>query len=668
MKRTIALLVFVVLLISSASAEIMVGQQPKKVYNLGEVITIPVTVKSLTDVSDVFEMNLICSGQELNFYRNGVGLTAGQEQKIDSSLILTKKVLNGLKGDCLIKAVLKDEYVLTDSFKISGTINLNYKIQALELNPGESIIITGTAIKESGKEVDGFVQIEASSKTDNTKYIDQLASINLGAFSISIPAPENMRAGIYPLRLTAYERDSSGEITNQGTSDSLISIKQVARNLEIIIETPEVIPGSSVKFKTILHDQTGDNIASNSSIKIRNNKDKLLENLEVPTDEFFEYKISSSEPPVEFKLLAENSGLSSESVFKIKEKEDIKIKISNQTLIITNTGNVPYCNKTVLVKIGNQSLNIDLCLDVGEEAKYILSAPDGEYQVEIISDNGKLNENVALTGSTIDIREVSAGISGLTRHPLVWIFVIGIMGFFVVMIFKKGYKRIFIGFIHRKSTQNQGSKNQEARNIPPKKGYLITANPAELSLSIKGAQQEATIICLRIKNMGRVQSDPENVKETFGKITQIVRENKIAVYENQENIFLILAPARTKTFKTETRALHVAREIKEILLHHNKLFKQKIDFGISLSHGSIVAKDGPVLEFAGMGDFMTKAKRTASISNQEILLEEKVKDKLGPEIKTKKLPHEKIPTYRITDIKNRSEHEKFIQGFLSRQK
>ena len=36
MKRTIALLVFVVLLISSASAEIMVGQQPKKVYNLGE--------------------------------------------------------------------------------------------------------------------------------------------------------------------------------------------------------------------------------------------------------------------------------------------------------------------------------------------------------------------------------------------------------------------------------------------------------------------------------------------------------------------------------------------------------------------------------------------------------------------------------------------------------
>ncbi|GAI79882.1 unnamed protein product, partial [marine sediment metagenome] len=117
-----------------------------------------------------------------------------------------------------------------------------------------------------------------------------------------------------------------------------------------------------------------------------------------------------------------------------------------------------------------------------------------------------------------------------------------------------------------------------------------------------------SVACLKIKNLKEVQSKKSKAEETLQKIVNIAEENKAVTYENQDNLFFILAPIKTRTFKNEKTAVEIAQKIKEILTEHNNLFKQKIEFGISLNYGTIIAKqEKNSLKFMSMGTLITTA-------------------------------------------------------------
>ncbi len=668
MKRVIILLIGLILLTSLISAEIIITQQPNEIYNLGDIVSIPVTIKSLSDISGSFQMDLICEGHQINFYRNGVGLLAGEEKRMESLLVLTKEMIGELKGDCKIKSGLKEEYILTNDFTISDLITIHITSEETEFEPGKSIIIKGGATKENGEDVNGFIELEIIA--DNSSLINQLETINNGFFSINISLPQDTKAGPYLVNLNAHEKDSNGEITNKGVINHNIVIKQIPTNLEIVFETSDIEPGTNLKVKAVLHDQTGEKIESSSIITIKNQKNDILEQTEKATDEFLEFPVASNEPPANWTIVAVSNKLTSETTFNIKEKEDVKVELLNKTITITNAGNVFY-NKSVLVKIGNESLNVDVSLDVDESQKYTLTAPDGEYHVEVITDEGiKITGMTALTGRTIDIKEVSGGIISLVKYPLVWIFIIAILGFITFLVFKKGYKKIFFGRISSKKKETEPKKSwwEKSKAFPLKKNSIVNArNKAELSLSIKGDKQNASVVCLKIKNLKEIQSKKSNAEEALQKIIDTAEENKAVTYENQDNLFFILAPVRTRTFKNEKIAVEIAQKIQEILKEHNKLSKQKIEFGISLNYGSIIAKqEKDSLKFMSMGTLITMAKKIASISKGEVLLGEKINDKLRADVKTEKHQKGKIAVYIIKEIKQREENKKFIRSFLDR--
>ncbi len=659
MKRLILLLIFAILLSSFASAKIIISPQLNEIYNLGDSFSIPVTVTSSNDVSGFFQMDLICEGHEINFYKNGVGLAAGEEKKMEPWLVLIKSIIGELKGECKIKGIFKEEYVITNEFKISDLITIQITSEETEFEPGKNIVIKGGAIKENGEDVNGF--IESGIDDNSSGGLNQLGTINNGFFSINISLPNDMKAGAHLIKLNAYEEDLEGEITNQGFTNYNILIKQIPTSLEILFEnSSEIDPGTNLKVKVILHDQTGEKIESSAIITIKGQENEILEQIEKPTDEFLEFPIAYNEPPANWSVFAVSNKLTAEAIFNIKEKEYVKIELLNKTITIINTGNIFY-NKSVLIKIGNESLSIDISLDVDESQKYILTAPDGEYQIEIITDEGnKITGMSTLTGKTIDIKEVSGGVISLIKYPLVWVFIIAVLGFITFMIFKKGYKRSFFGHIY------SGKKDSKA--IPLRKNSIVnTKNKAELSLSIKGSKQNVSMVCLKIKNLKEVQSKKSNAEEALQKIVDIAEENKAVIYENQENLFFILAPIRTRTFKNEKTAVEIAQKIQKALTEQNKLFKQKIEFGISLNYGTIIAKqDKDILKFMSMGTLITTAKKIASISKGEIFLSEKINDKLRADVKTEKHQKGKIAVYTITEMKHGEENKKFIRSFLNR--
>ena len=318
-------------------------------------------------------------------------------------------------------------------------------------------------------------------------------------------------------------------------------------------------------------------------------------------------------------------------------------------------------NKTLLVKIGAQSLNINTNLKVDESQKYILTAPDGEYPIEVISDGeNKITGNAILTGKTVEIKE-AGGAFTLVRYPFVWIFIIAILGFVAFTIFRKGYQKSFIGRIY------PGKK--EAKLIPfGNKSAISTRSKAELSLSIKGDKQNVSLVCLHIKNLSEIQSAKSNAEETLQRIVNLAEESKAVTYENQDNLFFIFAPMKTKTFSNEKSALELAEKIKNNLDSYNRLARQRINYGISLNYGAIVAKqEEDSMKFMSLGTLISGSKKISSIAQGEIFLGEKIREKLMSNVKTEKKNMHGVDVYVITEIKQKSEEsKKFISSFVKR--
>ena len=663
MRKILTILTLTVFLISLASAEIIINQQPNEIYNLGDSISVPLTIRAAVDITG-------------NFYRNGISLDYGEDLILSPApaLVLTKDIIGTSKGDCKIKAILTgEEPILTEEFRISDLITIYIEERQVEFNPGEQLLVEGTAVKENGVDADGFIELTMAAD-NSTGGLTQLGTINNGFFSLNITLPEDMEAKYYITKLRAYENNLMGEETNLGSVDYSILINQVPTSLEIIFDNKGVEPGTNVLVKTILHDQTGKKIGNTTSIiTIKDPQDKIIEQTEIANDEYLEFPIEYNEEPSEWSIIAVSSRLTAESIFNILEKKEVDVLLLNKTIEITNIGNVPYCNETFLIKIGEDSLNIDLCLEIDETTKYLLTAPDGEYAIEVISEGGSiLSGNAILTGKSVNIKEKVKLLSS-SRSYVIWIFLIAILGFIVFLMFKKGYKRSFFGKMHLKKKPGNSSKKEKIKwkrvsPIPLRKKSLINAkNKAELSLSLKGEKHNASIICLKIKNLQDLETKKGNAEQTLQKMIDLAENKKAMIYENQNNIFFIFAPLITKTFHNGAVAINLARKINKLLDNHNKLFKQKIEFGLCINYGEIVAKiEKDKLKFMSVGDLIITAKKLCKISNKEVLLSDKFKATLGSEVKTSKHKHENIVFHKIREIIDREKHKKFLSDFIQR--
>lgn len=668
MKRGITFLVLIIALISFSSAEIIFTQPMSSTYNFGDSISAPVTIKSLTDISGIFQMNLICNATETNFYTTGIKLKAGEEKSlVDPNLVLIRKIIGGNSGECKIKAVLNEGYILSDSFKISDKLSVSGTLEKTEFDAGEVVLISGKVTRETGENSNGF--IEAVVLTGNlnltmNQQVSQVGTITDGVFNLNLFLPADLKAQNYFIEAKAYEKDSEGFVTNNGAVQYSIYVKQVPTNLELILGEKEIMPGTSLMANAVLHDQTGEPINSTVFITVKDSAEKIIEQKDMNIGEIFGLLIKSNQPPEEWAIIAESNELTAKENFRIKENIEADIQIINKTIIVTNIGNVFY-NKTVLVRVGDSPLNIQVGLEVGESKKYLVRAPDGEYSVRVSEGEKEVNEVMSLTGKTIGIEEASQFSFG----SLFWILLILALGFVGFIFFKKIYKKPFFGrMMHRRKKEKFKSMAiGEGMKMIPKAG-----SRAELSLSMKeGEKQDASVICLKIKDLKDMRSRKSRVSETIERIVEMAEENNAVVYENQDYLFFILAPARTKTIKNEKAALDLAEKIKYLLEEHNRMYNQKVEFGISLNYGAIVGKqEGDLFKFMSMGSLVTASKKIAYLSTEEILLSEKINDLLRLQTRTEKSIRDGVPVFSIKEIKKEADDatKKFISRFMERQK
>lgn len=659
MKRAAFLLAIfaIFLILPTLSAEIVIIQNPSPLYNLGDIVTVPVKITSSAEVIESFTINLVCGNNTEKMIVSEPVLVNGEVEK-NPPIKLTTGFIGNLKGTCNLKYSFSSSVKSTNNFIISDVINVDILSSEREFSPGQEIIIEGQAKKENGQVVNGFVGANLL-RDSESKNVFSSDTIKDGIFTLKLSLPKATASGQYILKVNAYEKDSKGEITNNGFEDYGIFVKQVPTNLEIFIENPDVGPDEILRVKPILHDQTGQTMSSATQVTILDERGRTVEKRDVTTDEFFEVNIPYNQKPAQWTIKASSNELSSELAFNVMAVEEIKTEIIDDTLIITNVGNVPY-TKTVTVKIADQSLSIDVDLNAGESQKYSLSAPDGTYNVEVVVDGtSSTSENIPLTGKAVDVSE--SGLM-LENNTIIWIIIILILAFFGTKLFRRWQKKSFFGYIPSPSAF---ISKKEPVNL--KKSSLITRNKAEMELSIKGDQQDISLVCLRIKNIDKLRESKTDYEPVLQSVIDLAESGKAYVNGAQENIFFIYAPIKTKTFRNEKTAVDLAQKTAGIINAYNKLAREKINFGLSVNHGIIVANaQSSVLKFMSLGTLMNSAKKLASSSDGEVLLSDQFRAKIGSEIKTQKKDINGVEAYTIRETRYDERSNEFIRKFMDR--
>ena len=663
-KKVFISLILGIFLISLVSSQLVISSsnQPKEVYNLGDTISISKIKSDFTD-SGTLIIKLACGGKKLTFYTNDIQLNSEEEKNIDASLMLTKKKVGAMVGKCKFEGSFDNqEFFYSNNFTISDLITIYTEDLKKEFSPGEAVLIVGKDTKkQNGQNVNGNVSLDIISDT-SSKTLNSVGTIVDGEFEINVTIPKEMQAGDYNVKIYAYEKDSTGEITNMGYMTYSIHIKQVPKELEVLVNQSSVDPGKSVQIKTFLYDQTHDKIQSTSIITIKNGKGAIIQQVEKQTGEYFTFTINDkTEEPSEWTIHAVSNKLTDETTFNISEVKEVEVSLENETIFITNIGNVPY-DEPVFVNLGNNSITINEVIAVGKSIKHKLKAEQGQYSLNIFSKGqDKFNQSITLTGQTINgnlfknIGDVNFNLVGLIIFTL--LIIAGI--WFLI-------KRVK----HRKNFGYSSSSSKPVYEKPieftPKKGSLISNSryPAEVQSSMTGEKQFASVVCVKLKNVNDFSD--KSVKDTIDKIVDIAEDSKAFTYDSQDAIFFLLVPSKTKSPENEKTALYLSEKIQNKLKEHNRLFKTKLNFGIAINNGDIACKqNGSGLIFTSTGTLISSTKVLAGNADNEIALGENAKGKLMTMIKTEKKGSISV----LKEIKSSSGTNKtFAEGFVKRYK
>ena len=203
-------------------------------------------------------------------------------------------------------------------------------------------------------------------------------------------------------RITVTQKTKDAEALNYGEENKTIYILSLPTSLELEINKP--VAGMNLIGHVFLYDQNKKQIKKNVSIIVKSANEKEVIKKQVISGEDFSFPIPDNAVIGDWKTKAFFSDLETTKHFYIGKNEKINSTIEGEILTVKNIGNVPY-RKVLVIHLSNLTKNftkeIFINLDIGEEEKFKISAPEGKYNIGLEKNAFK---KVALTGHTIDVK------------------------------------------------------------------------------------------------------------------------------------------------------------------------------------------------------------------------------------------------------------------------
>src|SRR3989344_7535488 len=313
-------------LLPFASASVSISP-PNQIYNIGDKLELSINVNNGNSFLDVY---LICNNEVL-IHKEYLELTS--EKKIDITTLLDKNLLGeNNTGSCFIKAEFNSLSAFTSNFEITTRVDVSTSTKKTEFSPGESAVFNGKAVLANSKNLEGYAETSIEELG-----IQQITDVKNSIFSFNFTIPGTVKSKTYMVTTKVYDKDS----VNSGESSFIISIKQIPTSLEIQLNKQTFSPGEQVSITPLIYDQAGDTMQAQLALKITNPNGETTEQL-INSQEEKQLVLETNSPPGEWKINLAGSGLTKERTFYITEKMLAAFEFVNDSLIIKNTGNIPY--------------------------------------------------------------------------------------------------------------------------------------------------------------------------------------------------------------------------------------------------------------------------------------------------------------------------------------
>jgi len=658
------LIVFLMVsLINLVYAEISIVSQPKELYNIGDTLK---TTISTAGASEDLKVEIDCNSSLKLIYFDHISKDVNIERP------LTKDFLRDMIGKCNLLISFGGESRISQIFEITGQINSEIQLNKNNFNPGDSLEISGTATKPNGQAVQGFAEIKIAELG-----IENSVPVVDGQFSANMTIPSDKAPAEYKMSIQIYEKEND-DITNQQIREMIISINQIPTSIGIILNNDKIKPGETLEIQPTLYDQAEQLINEPIGIEVVSEEETSMKKL-VNSGEMAVFVLPKNSLQGFWKVKAESKGITADKQIYVDKNEEAEFILINDSLSVVNVGNSVY-DKIIEIKIGNTTETKRVSLDFGKSITFKISAPEGIYNIEVNDGLASaVQEGVVLTGGAIGINTAGSGFGGLiNKNPLVWIFLILILGLFIFITAKKTVWRRDVlrspalPTIFKKGQEKPVEAKQDSRFEKDEKGIVKIVpieKRAEHSLVIKGDRQNTSFLAIKIKNYEELKGKKTNAIENIEKAIEKIADNKGKIYRSDNYIVGLFAPALTRTFKNEINAVKIAEEIKTKFNEHNSLFVDKINFGIGIHSGDIIGSfETGKFSFTPLGNSLIFAKKIADLADKEILISEETHKRAIPEIKANREDRSGTVVYSISRIVDREQNTKFIQDFLRRNR
>lgn len=210
-----------------------------------------------------------------------------------------------------------------------------------------------------------------------------------------------------------------------------------AYKLEIKIDP---VKEDNIKFKVFLYDDNGNNIDGLSSYLVNDYHINEVKRGMINSGEEVNFILPKNPVQGPWEIIAEYNGIKAKELFEVGDIKKADIKLEGDSLIIENTGNVPY-DKNILIYIGEEHQTARVYLEVAQTKKIKLTAPTGSYTIQVsdgTEENNLVFNNVGLTGNVVSLERVTEG-SFWKRNPLIILFFVTLTIIILIILGSRTY-------------------------------------------------------------------------------------------------------------------------------------------------------------------------------------------------------------------------------------
>lgn len=698
------------LAVSLCSAGVFI-EPLQTVYNYGDFLDANTNVISTSSASGHYTVDLICgSNLTIAVFNQFITTQANVEKPFQVETQLLAPQLRNVSQACNLRASYNGDLFSSSSFKMSKKINVESDLEFDELKPGNSIILSGKAIKESNAPLNGFIEVFITSLN-----LYKSGTVSEGIFNLSLTLPKNVKSGVHNVIVSVYDADNTGKKLNLGIQSHDVKVLQVLDKVEIIAEKENIKPGEKFSFLIDARDQAGDSITGQVSVVISEPNGlpfikkviKYGENQKVP--------FSLNNTPGYWSVVATIGSETKRKLFYLAETPEIQTSLINDSLIVTNIGNAEYAGP-LEITIGSHVEVKQLNLKVGETQKFTLRAPDGTYSISVL-EKGESQSlgNTFLTGRIVEVADLKQDLVNTLTDPFIWSLIALLFVFIVIFVQIRVRMKnkpsvtsstpessALSGWEVKKSpvlespikkddmkdsrisSSVTSSLSWKPTNTPTKSGLrditAVTTKPVSFANpqittpfqtpavnpfagSHQGIRERAIVLAVRVSNT----TNSAYVSQTINSALSIAQETGAKIYIDGECKIILFSPRLTRIADNENLAINAAKRIESLFVEHNRLYNEKISFGLGISDGDIISEiENNKFHFTSAGNIISLGKRIAQVAMMKLLLSDSVRKKAINIVKTEK--DGQTGFWEVKRIVDRSSSRDFVDSFVKRNR